>query len=258
MELANKMSRKPDYGIDSPAIIAGQFFLSLLAFAVAAAFPRLFRLPMRWIGLLAGLYFLQGALSMLYYSRVGKLKLRNHLLGLIPWRGDERVLDVGCGRGLLLVAAAHRLTTGRAMGVDLWVPHAITGNGPEAVLENAAIEGVSERVEVQNADARQLPFNDASFDVVVSNFVLHEMQTEADREKMVREIARVLKPGGRLALADFIFTDQCVRVLKEAGVSNASRKRIGLWSFWLSAIFTLGLCQLYQVTGTRDVSASGT
>jgi len=186
MELANKMSRKPDYGIDSPAIIAGQFFLSLLAFAVAAAFPMLFRLPMRWIGLLAGLYFLQGALSMLYYSRVGKLKLRNHLLGLIPWHDD------------------------------------------------------------------------ASFDVVVSNFVLHEMQTEADREKMVREIARVLKPGGRLALADFIFTDQCVRVLKEAGVGNASRKHIGLWSFWLSAIFTLGLCQLYQVTGTRDVSASGT
>jgi len=51
---------------------------------------------------LAG-YFLLGAGGMLFYSKVGKLALRERLLDKIPWRGDERVLDVGYGRGLLAV-----------------------------------------------------------------------------------------------------------------------------------------------------------
>lgn len=54
----------------------------------------------------------------------------------------------------------------------------------------------TDRVEVKQGDARKLPFADQTFDVVVSNFVVHEMKTKADRETMMHEIARVLKPGG--------------------------------------------------------------
>lgn len=75
----------------------------------------------------------------------------------MPWRGDELVLDVGCGRGLLLIGAAHRLNSGRAVGVDLWVPGAVSGNGPQAVAENATSEGVAGRVELTQGDARGCP-----------------------------------------------------------------------------------------------------
>jgi ubiquinone/menaquinone biosynthesis C-methylase UbiE len=170
---------------------------------------------------------------------------------LIPWRGDEIVLDVGCGRGLLLVGAARHLTTGKTVGVDVWLPHAMSGNRPGAVLENAAIEGVADRVEVRQGDVRQLPFDDASFDVAVSNFVLHEMNTAADREKMLREILRVLRPGGQVALIDFIFTGECVEVLRRAGAGNAKRSRVGGMSFWISTVLMLGSFQLYRVTATK-------
>jgi SAM-dependent methyltransferase len=252
------MRQQPNYGIDSPAIIATELILSLIAFGAAAGLPHLLGLPARWICLIIGLYFLVGALGMVYYSKVGKLKLRDRLLDSIPWRGDERALDIGCGRGLLLIGAAQRLISGKAIGVDVWVRGALSGNRPEAVLQNALCAGISERVDIREGDARQLPFDDASFDVVMSNFVLHELKTSLEREKMALEIVRVLKPGGRLALIDFIFTRECTEVLRKNGVSDARRSRIGVVSFWLQAILTLGANQLHQVTGQKDSMTSTT
>ena len=56
--------------------------------------------------------------------------------------GDERVLDMGCGRGAVLVAVACRLTTGRVTGVDIWSTHDQSGNAPDMTLMNAKIAGV--------------------------------------------------------------------------------------------------------------------
>ena len=192
---------------------------------------------------------------MLYYSLVGKVQLRERLLDGLPWSGDERVLDVGCGRGLFLVAAARRLTTGTATAVDIWVPGAVTDNRREAVLENAALEGVADRVTVEEGDARKLPFTDATFDLVLSNFVLHEVNTREDREKIVREVVRVLKSGGRFLIVDFIFTGECADMFRRAGAADATRSRVGRISFWLGALLTLGASQLHQIRGTKDSAA---
>src|SRR5262249_53336210 len=134
---------------------------------------------------------------------------------------------------------------------DLWLPKALTGNAPTSVMQNAALEGVAERVEVRRADARDLPFPDASFDIVVSNFVVHEMQTGPERRKMISEIARVLRPGGRVALVDFIFTDQAVLSLIECGLFDAQRTRMN--RFWITAITSFGTVRLYKVTGSKPL-----
>src|SRR6266571_3705926 len=124
------MSTKGNYGIDSPAIVATLGILGLAGlgscYFIASAW--------RWVAFALGAYFLLGAVGMLFYSKVGKLSLRERLLDRIPWRGDEKVLDVGCGRGLLLIGAAKRLKSGKATGVDTWQSEDLSGNNPEATL----------------------------------------------------------------------------------------------------------------------------
>ena len=73
----------------------------------------------RWAASGLGVYALVAAAGMLFDSKVGKLALRERLIDTIRWQGHERVLDIGCGRGLLAVAAARRAASGAVIGVDM-------------------------------------------------------------------------------------------------------------------------------------------
>ena len=129
----------------------------LLYRLVGRSRPAAARLLLGW-GTLNGLACLACAGLMLWSSKVGKARELERLLAAIPWRGDEVVLDVGPGRGALLVRAARRLTAGRAVGVDLWRVEDQSGNSPEATRSNARTERVGDRVALVSGDARQLPF----------------------------------------------------------------------------------------------------
>ena len=143
---------------------------------------------------------------MTYGSRIGKLRTRERLLDLVqavsPWTGREAVLDIGCGRDLMLVGAARRLSVGRAAGIDLWRAEDQTANTPEAAGESARIEGVADRIGIETGDARDLPFPAASVDVVLSHWVVHDLPDAASRTRAVDEMLRVLRPRGVLVLAD--------------------------------------------------------
>ena len=167
--------------------------------------------------------FLIVAAIMVWGSRIGKIRLRDRVLNKISWTGDARVLDVGCGRGLMLLSAAKHLTTGKAVGIDIWQVQDQSGNSPDMTWANARAEGVADKIEIQNADARQMPFPDGSFDIVLSSWALHNIYDAAGRAQAVREIARVLKPGGQVALVDIRHTGQYASVLRDCGFEQISR-----------------------------------
>lgn len=243
------MSSRPDYGLDAPGVVRNLFLAGAAALLVAAlawwgVIPRI--LPVGSVGfnLLGsgrgmGIAFIFTSLSMVYASRIGKLKRREWLLGQLSWTGTERVLDVGCGRGLLLVAAARRLTSGSAVGIDIWRTEDLTGNRPEATLANAVIEGVAERVTVETGDMRQMPFPDATFDRVVSSYAIHNIEEVAGRKRAIEEISRVLKPGGSAMIDDIRHYEEYRQVFASCGVELVGRVDNRLASlFWF--VVTLG------------------
>src|SRR5262249_57666655 len=117
-------------------------------------------------------------------------------------------------------------------------------------LENGRIEGGVDRVEVKNGDARQLPFADATFDVVVSCAALHNIYDRAERQKAVREVARVLKPGGRVMIADLRHTDEYARVLRESGLEDVCRT--APWVQTVAVVLlTWGAVRPFRVTGRK-------
>lgn len=205
-------AERPDYGLDAPGVVRNLFLAAAAGLAIfasralhlwSAVLPLgPIRLDLSGMGLGIGVGCLAMGIWMVWTSKVGKLRERERLLDRVAWTGAERVLDVGCGRGLMLVGAAKRLTTGRAVGVDIWQGEDLSGNRPEAPIENARREGVAERVAVETADMRRLPFPEASFDVVVSCAAIHNLYDAADRASAIREIVRVMKPGARAVIDD--------------------------------------------------------
>src|SRR5205085_12049945 len=116
-------------------------------------------------------------------SRRGKFVVWAELLDRLGLQGADRVLDLGCGRGAVLLMVAQRLTTGRSVGVDLWRRRDQSGNAAEATRRNAIAEGVSDRVDLYTADITALPFADDSFDVVVSSLAIHNIPGQAGRAR---------------------------------------------------------------------------
>ncbi|MBS0273377.1 MAG: class I SAM-dependent methyltransferase [Proteobacteria bacterium] len=221
---------RASYGIDAPGAVRANIVLGAV-FAVIAAASFAWRIP-AWAVLgatfLAALCFFYAAV-MLWSSLAGKKRLCARLVTALALSGNERVLDAGCGRGLALIACAKKLTTGKAIGIDLWAARDQSNNTPEATRANAAAEGVTDRVDVETGDITKLPFPAASFDAIISMIVLHNIPSREGRDQALLELARVLKPGGRMVLYDLLHTARYAQVLRNAGLTVEVLSRETLW-----------------------------
>ena len=131
---------------------------------------------------------------------------------IAPILPGETVLDIGCGAGTDLLLAARKVGPGgRAIGVDM------TEAMRDLARVSAAAAGLT-NVEVYRADATALPLPDVSVDVVISNGVLNLVP---EKEKAFIEIRRVLRPSGRLHLADIVL---------DAELGEDVRRNIDLWT----------------------------
>ncbi len=246
---ADLLERHGEYGVDAlleglvPMASGGTIFSVL-----AAVHWRLGRRRLAVADLVAALTLLGSFGLYLHTTRRGKFQVWAEILAGLHLRGDERVLDMGCGRGAVLAMVAKLLSRGHAVGVDLWTSDQ-SGNRPEATQRNLIMEGVADRCELRTGDMLALPFDDNTFDLVLSSIAIHNIE-ERDvfhherRFRALDEAVRVLKPGGRLVVADYWSTIYA-RYLRERGMLDVHQRPLG-WRFAYLPGFSAGL-----VTATK-------
>jgi arsenite methyltransferase len=215
--------KRPNYGIDAPqsgiAIIVIVMALIITAFFLKASNNEPANSIAGVIFSIAPTGFILIILIFLYI-KIEKFRHRDRMINMLPWKGIEQVLDIGTGKGLLMIGAAKRLMKGKSVGIDIWNKADLSNNTYESALRNAELEGVKDKVEIKNADAQQLPFPDNSFDYVLSNLCIHNIKTREGRAIACREIFRVLKPGGIALISDFIHTKDYEAEFKSQGMDT--------------------------------------
>lgn len=185
-----------------------------------------------WLGIVGGLFFL--ILAYFAYARWAfspkgrgiQAKVLDLVLShVLELDGEGRVLDIGCGSGALAIRMAKRYPKAQVVGVDKW--SAGWGFSRSLGERNAEIEGVAERLSYAGGDAASLPFDDGTFDVVVSNFVFHEVRGVRDKRRLLIEALRVLKPRGVFVFQDLFLwravygrAEALVEVVRSWGVES--------------------------------------
>ena len=220
---------RADYGFDAPAVA---IWLAVATVALIGLTVVLAVTVGGWwwlIPLVYALFFGLSCASYVYTTRRGKFVVWSGLLADLRLTGGERVVDIGCGRGAVLTMLARRVPRGRAVGVDLWRSVDQSGNDPAHALHNAVAEGVT--VELLTADMRALPLATGSVDVVVSSLAIHNIPDGPGRLRAVAEAARVLRPGGRLVVADFRHARAYEGELAGLGLTDLAVRDLG-WRFW--------------------------
>jgi len=220
-------SAREDYGIDAPTVVRNLTVIGVVLLVVGGTTTILLLLdrirpgPLTRVlsinGLATAVICMVMASWMVASSRWLKHRVARALLDARAWRGDESVLDVGCGRGLVAVAAAKRVPRGKVTGVDIWQERDLGGNGPRAIRANAEAAGVVDRLTIDTGDARALPYPDGSFDVVASMTAIHNIRDQAGRAAAIGEAWRVTRPGGQILIFDIRHARNYAAQLRAAG-----------------------------------------
>ena len=216
-----------DYGIDAPTVVRNLAVIGVVLLIVGSTTTLLLFLHrispttltriLSINGLTTAITCLVMSFWMVASSKWLKAKVARALLDSRAWRGDEAVLDVGCGRGLVAVNAARRVPRGKVTGVDIWQARDLGGNSPQAIRANAEAAGVADRLTVDTGDARTLPYPDGSFDVVASMTAIHNIPGRAGRAAAIGEAWRVTKPGGQILIFDIRHARKYAAQLRAAG-----------------------------------------
>jgi ubiquinone/menaquinone biosynthesis C-methylase UbiE len=217
-------AQRPDYGIDAPHVIRNLVLAGVGVMILCSIFRSVKIGPVTLVlfpGFLwSGGWMMAGGLMMYLYSKIGKFRHRDRMLDQAEWTGGETALDVGTGRGLLLIGAAKRITTGKAVGIDIWNQEDLSGNNLQNLERNIELEGVRDKTEVKNEDAQTMSFPNQTFDVVVSLACLHNIYNAPGRAQACSEIARVLKPGGIAIISDFRHMTEYLAAFTKAGLQS--------------------------------------
>ncbi|MFX1364918.1 MAG: class I SAM-dependent methyltransferase [Promethearchaeota archaeon] len=226
------MDESINYGNWVPRSVIYFFLGVFLVLLIPTLFPILSIIKIvLWI--LAGVWLLPFMFMMhlyFYFSANNKAfqyKTWNLVIQKLLWNGQGKALDVGTGSGGLAIQLAKKFPESNIWGIDYWGK--TWDYSKQQCEENAKHEGVADQILFQKASASDLPFEDGEFDVIVSNFVYHEVRDTRDKRELINESLRVLKKGGKFSLQDTFLNkrrygaiEDLIRQIKDWGIQQVN------------------------------------
>jgi len=185
------------------------------------------------IPLVLAIVFAAGGGLYLHATRRGKFAVWAELLDGLPASSRRAALDLGCGRGAVLIATALRSPQAQLTGIDLWRSIDQSGNDPATTHANAELNGVADRIELVTGDMTTPPFGDGAFDLVTASLSIHNIPTAEGRTRAVQEAWRVLAPGGALVIVDLPRIREYAPALRAVGATVDDPVSLG-WRMWWS------------------------
>ena len=186
------------YGIETPELLGALAGISLFLLAAALIADKV---QLRWLvaGFLGALFCLISLFLILlavwlgWSYFLGKGRSSQQVLAALRLKGKEKLLDLGCGRGLILIEAAKKITKGKCVGLDDWSQKDFYSNNAEKTMENAATEGVAKKVQVVPSRLRS-----------ISKLVSSPAPSVQAKSISVDEAAVVVRPVGAVAHAGVV------------------------------------------------------
>jgi len=217
-------AEKPNYGNwVSTRLIYAPGVVSLVFWGLAIIFPLLIVIAVLF--LFIALYFAYARYLFSPQGRNVQDQVRGLVLSNLNWNGEGQILDIGCGSASLTIELAKKYKGARVIGIDYWGEQ--WEYSKKVCEKNAEIEGVAERVTFQKASAAVLPFDDDSFDAVVSNLVFHEVSGVKDKKELIREALRVVRKDGKFVFQDLFLwkqiygePDELIETVQSWGIKN--------------------------------------
>ncbi|MBI3858690.1 MAG: class I SAM-dependent methyltransferase [Thaumarchaeota archaeon] len=228
---------KPAYGVDEPYTITSLTVMGLASMssgiilqAYRGSTGQLVALFGLVAGFVVGLIFLVFAFSLLYSSRRWKLTELSAMASRLPLGGEERVLDIGCGRGAFSNLVAARLSAGFIVGLDVWNPRQLSGNHPASMLMNSEICGTTSKILLVKAHPSALPFVKNSFDVAISGMAFNRLESGRELQNAFKDVISILRQGGRVSFLVAGRSGPYVDEIKRTGMTDVEveRFRLGL------------------------------
>lgn len=193
------MRNKPDYGNwVSKRLIYAPGVVGFVVLGLALVFP--LSIIVAALFLLISAYF---AYARYLFSPAGgnvQEQVRDLILTNLDWNGNGQVVDIGCGSAALTIGLACKYPKARVTRVDYWGKN--WEYSKSLCEKNAAMEGAAGQVTFQKASASDLPFEDGTFDLAVSNLTFHEVSDINDKKEGIKEALRVVRQGGRFVFQD--------------------------------------------------------
>ena len=224
--------KKLNYGIDAPKVIRNLLVIGFLLLLCSFFLPENLFPPisvfLKRSSLFPGISLIITGLLMIVYAKLGKFKHRNRILNLHEWTGNEQVLDVGTGLGLLMIGAAKKLTQGKSFGIDIFNKYDLSDNTIEQTKINIELENVANKTEILPENILKTNFSDNYFDIIISNLCLHNIYKPMERNQACIEINRILKPQGTVIISDFKNTGEYKKSFEMLGMKV---QKVGTYFF---------------------------